>query len=109
MTMGLRAHRLDIVAVGIEQERREIGRAVVVAMTGGAVVATAGLQALGMKLFDGGMVGRAERDMGAIILQALVQIEPERRLALRPKTCAVLVLRAQHMAERRECCRVEAN
>jgi hypothetical protein len=39
----LRANRLDIVAVGIDQERREIGRAVVRARTGGAVVAAAGL------------------------------------------------------------------
>ena len=41
---ALRANRLDIVAVGIDQERRVIGRAVIGARTGGAIVAAAGLQ-----------------------------------------------------------------
>src|SRR4051794_965239 len=58
-------HRLDIVAVGIEQERRVIGRAVVGAGTCAAIVAAAGFQALGVEAFYRGMVGRAEGDMGA--------------------------------------------
>src|SRR5262249_45968263 len=78
-----RTHRLDIVAVGIEQERGVVGRAVVVPMSGSAIVAAAGFQALGMEFSDRGMVGCAKGDMRAAILQALLQIEPQRRLALR--------------------------
>ena len=61
----LRAHRLDIVAVGIDQERGEIARAVIGPRAGAAIVAAAGLQSLSMKLLDRGVVGGAERDMGA--------------------------------------------
>ena len=61
----LRANRLDIVAVGIDQERGEIGRAVIGARAGAAIVAAAGLQPLGVEFLDRGVVGRAERDMGA--------------------------------------------
>src|SRR3954451_14596147 len=60
-----RAHRLDIVAVRVDQERGIIGRAVVGAQARAAIVAAAGFQALGMEAFDRGMVGRAECDMGA--------------------------------------------
>ena len=40
----LRAHRLDIVAVGVDQERGVIGRAVIVARARAAIVAAAGLR-----------------------------------------------------------------
>src|SRR6185437_2925247 len=78
MTEGtsLRTHRLDIVAVGIEQERGVVGRAIVMAMSGRAVVAATGLQALGVKLPDRGMIRCAKGDMRAGVFQPLVQIEP---------------------------------
>src|SRR5882724_10795738 len=58
-----RAHRLDIVAVGVDQKRRVISRAVIRARSGAAIVAAAGLQALGMELLDRRMIVGAERDM----------------------------------------------
>ena len=42
-----------------------IGRAVIGARAGAAIVAAAGLQALGVEFLDRGVIGRAERDMGA--------------------------------------------
>src|SRR5689334_24925791 len=57
-----RAHRLDVVAIRVDQERRVIGRAVIRAWTGAAVVAAAGFEALGMKLLDRRMIPGAERD-----------------------------------------------
>src|SRR5882757_2281920 len=86
-------HRFDIVAVGVDQERGKIGRAVILAMTRLAIVAAAGLQARGVKLLDRGMVRRAEGDMGAAIGLALVQMQPERGLALGAKTGAGIVAR----------------
>src|SRR6266508_5730375 len=56
-------NRLDIVAVGVDQERRVIGRAVIRAWPGAAIVAAAGLQAFGMQLLDRGVILGAERDM----------------------------------------------
>src|SRR5258708_18722544 len=109
MWRKLRTHRLDIVAVGIDQERRKIARAVVGPRAGGAVVAASGLDALGVELRDRGVVGRAERDMGAGALETLVQIKPERRLSLGPEARAGLVARTQDMAERRQRCGVEAH
>ncbi len=67
-----------------------------------AIVAAAGLQALGMKHFDRGVIGRAKGDVGAGVGLALVQMQPERGLAFRPKTRAVVVARAQHITERRQ-------
>src|SRR6185437_9842545 len=96
-------------AVGIEQEGREIGRAVVVPVSGGAIVTAAGLEALGVKFLDRGMVRGAKGDMRAGVVQALVEVEPQRRLALRPEARAVRVLRAQDIAERRERGGVEAH
>src|SRR5947207_11805814 len=87
------AHRLDIVAVGVDQERGVIGRAVVCARARRAVVAAAGLEAFGVKFVDRGMVGCAERDMRTGGLEILLKIEPERGFALRPETCSVLILR----------------
>src|ERR1700716_3567136 len=104
----LRANRLDIVAVGIDQERREIGRAVIGPRAGTPVVAASGLYALAVKFLDGSVIGRAERDVGACTGRAVTQIKPKRRLALGPKTRARVVARAQYVSERRQCCRVEA-
>ena len=59
------ANRLDIVAVGIDQERGVIGRAVIGARAGAAIVAAAGFQALGVEFLDRGVIGCAECDMGA--------------------------------------------
>src|SRR5258706_13177349 len=42
--LTLRAHGLDIVAVGIDQERGEIARAVIGPRAGAAIVAPSGLQ-----------------------------------------------------------------
>src|SRR5947209_11131864 len=99
LAMTLRAHRLDIVAVGVEQEGGEIARAVVLARTRAAIVAAAGLQALGVKFLDRIMVGRAEGDVGACTVAVLAGVEPQRRFALGPKACAAVVARAQHIAQ----------
>src|SRR5258708_5000522 len=44
--LALRANRLDIVAIGVDQERRKIGRAVIGPRAGLAIVAASGLDAL---------------------------------------------------------------
>src|SRR5262249_19896603 len=95
-------HRLDIVAVGVDQERRVIGRAVIGARARRPVVAAAGLDALRVEFLDGGMIGRAKRDMRAGAFETVLRMEPQRGLALRAEPCAVLVLRAKHVAERRQ-------
>src|SRR5258707_2264920 len=102
MWRKLRTHRLDIVAVGIDQERRKIARAVIGPGACGAVVAASGLDALGVEFLDRRVVGRAKRDMGAGAPEILVQIEPERRLALWPESRAGLVPPTHDIAERRQ-------
>src|SRR6266851_927661 len=74
----LRANRLDVVAVGINQERRIIGRAVVGPRAGAAIVAAAGLDAVRVEFLDRRVIGRAERDVGARWGRPLVRIKPER-------------------------------
>src|SRR6266566_2043720 len=106
---ALRTNRLDIVAVGIDQERGEIARAVIGPRAGGAIVAASGLQSVGVKFLDRGVVGRAERDVRAGGGWPLVRIEPERRLALGAKTGAGSVARTQDESKRRQCRRVEAH
>src|SRR5260370_289702 len=103
--LALPAHRLDIVAVGVDQERGEIARAVIGARPGAAIVAASGLQSVGVEFPDRWVVGRAERDVGAGKGWPLVRIEPERRLALGPKTRAGSVARTQHVSERRQASR----
>src|ERR1700736_4873249 len=98
----LGAHRLDIVAVGIDQERGEIARAVIGARTGAAIVAPSGLQSLAVKLLDRRVIMRAERDMGAGAGRSLVEIEPQRRCVLGPETRAAVVARIQDIAEWRQ-------
>src|SRR3954465_13849733 len=78
-----RANRLDIVAIGIDQKRRVVSRAVILARAGAAIVATAALQALAMECLDRIMIPSAKRDMRAIGLPPLVQVQPQRRRALR--------------------------
>src|SRR5665213_2370610 len=85
----LRTHRFDIVAVGIDQERGEIARAVIGPRAGRTVVAAAGFQPGGVKFLDRGVVGRAERDGGAGAAWSLVQVEPQRRGILGPEPGAV--------------------
>src|SRR6202011_1986588 len=97
------------VAVWVDQEGGKIARAVIGARAGGAVVAASGLQALAVEFPDRGMVRCAERNMGAGSGQSLMQIKPQRRLALRPKAGAAVVARAQDIAERRQCGSVEAH
>src|SRR6185437_6810973 len=106
---SLHTHRLDIVAVGVEQERGVIGRAVIMPVASGAVVAAAGLQSLGMGFLDRGMVLCAEGDMGAGVLETLVQMQPQRRLTLRPEARTIVVFRAEYIAERRQRRGVEAH
>src|ERR1700694_1601094 len=106
---GLRTHRLDIVAVGIDQERGKIARTVIGARAGGAVVAASGLQAFAVEFPDRGVVRCAERNMGAGARQSLMPIEPERGLALGPKAGAAVVARAQDISERRQRGGVEAH
>ena len=62
-----------------------------------------------MKLLDRGVVGGAERDMGAGIGLALVKMQPQRRFALGAKARAAVVARAQYIAERRQRRGVEAH
>src|SRR4051812_45920031 len=95
-----RANRLDIVAVGIDQERGKIARAVVRAGAGAAIVAAAGFQAFGMKFLDRGVIFCAERDVGAGAGLAVMQMQPERGGALGAKTCARIVARTEHITER---------
>src|SRR5215218_5367629 len=85
---SLRTNRLDIVAIGVDQKRRVIGRAVILPCPRAAIVAAAGLQPLGMEFTDRGVVQRAERDMRPGAGSALVQMQPERGLVLGPKTRA---------------------
>src|SRR2546426_11448045 len=93
---GSLAYRLDIIPVGIDQERGVVGGAVVLARARAAIVAAAGLDALGVEFLHRVMVFRAEGDMGAIRLLALVQMQPERGRALRAEAGAAVVARAQH-------------
>src|SRR5262245_63474385 len=95
-------------AIGVDQERRVIGRAVVLARTGAAIVAAAALQALAVKLFHGVVVLGAEGDVGAVRFPSLVQMQPERRLALRAKAGIAVAAGAEHEAERSEHGGVEA-
>src|SRR5262249_55806340 len=104
-----RTNRLDVVAVGVDQKRSIVGRAVIGARTGGAIVAAAGLHALGMELPDRGLIWCAERDMGAGVVWALVQMKPQSGLALGTKACAICVLRAQDKAKWRECRRIKTH
>src|ERR1700731_2594252 len=105
----LRTNRLDIVAVGVDQERGEIGRAVIGPRTGGAVVTAAGFGARAVKVPDRRMIGGAERDMGARAGRSLVRIKPQCRFALGPETCAALIVRAQDVAERGQCRGIETH
>ena len=80
MRRALGTHRLDIVAVGIDQERGMVGRAVIGARAGRAVVAAAGLDAFGVEFPDRGVIRSAERDMRARALQPLEdRVGAERR------------------------------
>jgi len=72
----LAANRLDVVAVGVDQERGEIARAVIGPRAGGAIVAASGLDAFAVEFLDRGMVRCAERDMRAGARLSLVQIKP---------------------------------
>src|SRR5438552_3748906 len=105
----LRTNRLDIIPVRVDQKRRVVGRAVIRARAGAAIVAATGLQAFGVEFLDRGMIPGAEGDMGAGLRGALVQMQPERRRALRPKARAGIVLRAERITERGKGRGIEAN
>src|ERR1700730_9007788 len=105
----LRANRLDIVAVGIDQERGEIGRAVIGPRAGGAIVAASGPHALAVEFLDRGVVGRPERDVGTAAGRPLVRIQPERRVVLGPAAGAGFIALAKDISERRQCRRVKAH
>src|SRR5258708_13703485 len=96
----LRANRFDVVAVGVDQEGGEIARAVIGPRAGGAVVTASGLHAFGVKFLDCRMIGCAELDMGPVPAKTLVQINPERRLALGPEPPPAVVPRTQHPPSR---------
>src|SRR3569623_3149608 len=108
-TIASRANRLDIVAVGVEQKRSEVGRAVILACSGAASVAAAGLEALAVEVFHGVVVLGAESDMDAVGLAALVEMQPERRRALGPEAGIAVAARAQAVAERGQHGGVEAH
>lgn len=107
--MLLRADRFDIVAVGIDQERGEVGGAIILARTGFAIVAATGFDAFAVEFSDRGVVGGAKRDMRAGAGLPFVQIQPQRRLALWAKPRAARIFRAQDMTERGQCCDIEAD
>src|ERR1700719_3192708 len=88
-------NRFDIVAVRVDQERGKVGRAIILAWTRRAIVAASGLDAFAMEFSDRGMIGRAKGDMGAGAGISFVQIQPQRRLALRPKPRAARIFRAE--------------
>ena len=88
---ALRANRLDIIPVGVNQKRRVVSRAVIRAWPCAAIVAAAGLQALGVEFLDRGMILGAEGDVGAGAGLAIMQMQPERRGALGAKTGARIV------------------
>src|SRR4051794_38308310 len=94
-----RAHRLDIVAVGVDQERSEIGRAVVGARTRAAIIAAAGFHALGVEFLDRGAIRCAECDMRSGTFGVLGEVKPQRRLALGPEARAAVVARTQDVSE----------
>jgi hypothetical protein len=99
MTAVLRADRLDIVAVGVDQERGVIGRAVVGARSRAAIVAAAGFQALGVEFLDRGVIRRRECDMRAGAFGVLGEVKPQRRLAFGSKARAAVVARTQYVSE----------
>src|ERR1700722_20004950 len=105
----LRTNRLDIIAIGVDQERGEIGRAVIGPRTGSAVVTAAGFGARAVEFPDSRLVRRAKGDVGARAGGSLVRIKPQRGFALRSETRAALVVRAQHVSKRRQRCGVEAH
>src|SRR3981189_779936 len=105
----LRTNRLDIVAVWIDQERGEVGRAVVGAWPGATVIAASGLHALAVKFLDRRVIGRAERDVGASSGRSVMCIKPERRFAFGPETRTRVVARTQHISKRRQRRGVEAH
>src|ERR1700733_5444378 len=105
----LRTNRLDMIALGLDQERGEIGRAVIRPRTGSTVVTAAGFGAGAVEFPDRRMVRGAEGDMGACASRFFVRIKPQRGFALRPETRAALVVRAQHVSERRQRRGVEAH
>src|SRR5437762_13604001 len=103
------ANRLDMVAVGVDQKRRVVSRAVIRARAGAAIVAATGLHAFGVEFLDRGMIPGAEGDMGAGLRGAPVQMQPERGRALRSKARAGIILRAEHIAERSKRRGIETN
>src|SRR6202011_3294288 len=83
-------------------ERGEITRAVIGPRSGGAIVAASGLQSLSVEFFDRRVVGRAEGDVSPCTGRPRMRRKRAPRLALRPKTAAGIVARAQHVSERRQ-------
>src|SRR4051794_40304713 len=107
--MVLRTHRLDVVAVGVDEERGVIGRTVIGARTCAAIVAATGLYALGVEFLDRGVIRRTERDMRARTFGILGKVKPQRRLAFGSKTRAAVVARTQVVSERLQRRLIEAH
>src|SRR5689334_7066236 len=101
-------NRLDIVAVGIDQECGEIGRAVIAPQTCSAIVASSGFDAVGVKFPDRLVLAGPERDVGAADA-SLMLVEPQRRFALRAETRAIFVAGAEDVTERGERRGIEAD
>src|SRR5687768_13006871 len=89
------AHRLYVVAVGVDEKCRVIGRAVIGSQTGLPVVAPAGLEARGVEPVDRLTVGRAERDVKG---PAFTFRKPQTGLALRSQASSRVV---EYEAKRR--------
>src|SRR5262249_55992214 len=87
------AHGLNVVAVGIDQERREIGRPVVGAQPRRAVVAPARGETLLVEALHRRAIRRAEREVRAALTRARRLREPEPRAACRAEAPARRVAR----------------
>src|SRR5688500_13414204 len=98
----LHADRFDVVAVRIDQERSVIVRAVIGAQAGTAVVASTGLQAIGVEAIDLRATHCPQCDMRPGRLFTRRSVEPQRGCAARTQTGAGVVARRQLVAERTE-------
>src|ERR1700733_9377492 len=90
---SFQAHRLDVVAVRIEQERRVITRAIVLTHARRAVVAAARLESVAVEPVDGGTAGREGPQANQGKRQLRIGGEPQRVTTVGTKGGGRLILR----------------